>query len=174
MNVNQLVARYPNRVRASTSPQGIFGTLMEDRIAARNDAGNNWTILEQLDEEWSIRKPDGPEAVVSDRPGAVLPCYQFGAADVAVATGNVFARFEESADAKDHAVDLAAAGFEIQRTVPQQPHTVWLQPHSGHPDDGLRQFEQLAAVPGLVHAELQLLRPRHARSGTGVPGPPTK
>ena len=172
MNLKELLANIPAEVKASSDASAATGTLITTQVATRGRVGDDWKMLERLDEQWSFRQPAAGESIDDKQQSDVLPCYRFGSSDIAAATGLVFVRFQESEKAEDHSEEFAQLGFTIQRTSPQQPHTAWLAPQSQNPADGIRLFPGLASVSGIAHAELQFLRPRVERSSGGVARPP--
>jgi hypothetical protein len=65
-------------------------------------------------------------------------------------TGRVFVRFAEGTDAAAQAKTLARAGFELESVPSYAPHAAWVRPTTGT-------FEDLLLLPGVEHAERQVI-----------------
>lgn len=172
MTIDDLIHRCPKTLTATLSNDAAVGHLRDDCFATCGVTNATWKLIDVLDEDHRIWQRAEGLVVSDDACSAVLPCYSFGAADMAVATGRVFVRFAAHATAQDHEGELKQAGYRIDSVPPQQPHTAWCTPTSGLSSDGLSTFARLADVETLEYAELQLLRKRAARQGA-VAAPPT-
>jgi hypothetical protein len=97
--------------------------------------------------------PDGATPLYALRPGGAL----------AMPTGRVLARFAPGDPVEQHEAQLERAGYRIIETITQAPEAAWLEDSAGNPANALARFTALANVPGLVHAEPQMISPSHHR-----------
>jgi hypothetical protein len=97
------------------------------------------------------------------RPGAA-PVYRgVPGGELAVPTGRVFVRFDGGSRAAERESELRAAGYRVHTSPSWAPHTAWLTAASGGVTDALAALPALRRIPGLSHAEPELLRPRGRR-----------
>jgi hypothetical protein len=101
----------------------------------------------------------------ADPPGAQpVAVYSAGDADApCVPTGRVLLRFADTEIAADHRRDVEAAGCAIVESLAYAPHAVWIAAANGAVADALRAVDALAAIPGAVAVEPQMLRKRVKR-----------
>jgi len=155
---------YPNRLRGGASDEPAF-IRRPDYYFVRDTA---------------TRAPAGAVAIMRDSAAHNLvvfrghpsrkveadagPVYSAGPdGPLAVPTGRVFIRLADGVRPADRRAALAAAGFEIERTVPYAPGAAWLRPASGGLAHALSALDALAAVPDMVHVEPQMLMERASR-----------
>jgi hypothetical protein len=90
-----------------------------------------------------------------------LPVYaQAPGGVLAVASGRVFVRLAEGASVRSLQSSFGAVGCQIEDVPRWAPHTAWLVASSGEVTAALAAMPSLRAIPGVVHVEPQLLRPR--------------
>ncbi|HET7464527.1 MAG TPA: hypothetical protein VFJ82_24925 [Longimicrobium sp.] len=107
---------------------------------------------------------DVGEARVYPGPGAGGgPVYALSGGSLAVPTGRVYLRFAPGAD--PHAAEgaLRGAGFRIERVPAYAPHTAWVAPVEGDIAGALQRIGALSALPGVEHAEPEMLMERETR-----------
>lgn len=159
-------SQYPAQITASSQPDA--------------------TIYEQRSGYYAIRfadpeaEPAGAVTVIRDEKGAIAvfkgvpqtsvrrdgekPLPVYGTGDVAaVATGEVFIRFEEGIDARDRAEDLKAEGYIITKVLEFAPQGAWVHAISGEVADSLQRLTQLEGMVGVENIEPQLLIERQLR-----------
>lgn len=78
----------------------------------------------------------------------------------AVVTERIFLRLEENTPVDAVRASIEALDFRIDDIPAHAPHCAWLEPKSGRVDDALSKLEMLRALPRVVNAEPQVLRPR--------------
>ena len=78
----------------------------------------------------------------------------------AVVTERIFLRLEENTTVDAVRASIEALDFRIDDIPAHAPHCAWLEPKSGRVDDALSKLEMLRALPRVVNAEPQVLRPR--------------
>jgi hypothetical protein len=78
----------------------------------------------------------------------------------AVVTKRIFLRLEEHTPVDEVRDSIEALDFRIDDIPAYAPHCAWLEPKSGRVDDALSKLEMLRALPRVVNAEPQVLRPR--------------
>ena len=66
------------------------------------------------------------------------------------ATGRMFVRFAEGADAAAQEQALLRAGFVLESVPSYAPHAAWVRPTTGT-------LEDLQQLPGVEHAEPQIV-----------------
>lgn len=109
------------------------------------------------------RVPEGQE-VEEALAGRVTAVYSLGPEGPPAAPGGeVFVRFAEPTRAADRTADLAAAGYEVSKTLPWAPQAVWVRARSGGIADALANLSRLEAIPGVVRVEPQMLGLRAQR-----------
>lgn len=115
--------------------------------------------------------PDDEVAVfageASSSPAAerTVPVYGRGEGVLpAVPTGRVFVRCEEGERLEQHGAELARAGYDLERVSSFAPHAGWVRAASGSVADALAGLSRLQSLAGLVHVEVQWLRPRQTKS----------
>jgi len=92
---------------------------------------------------------------------ALLPVYAAAKhSPPAVATNRIFLRFQEQLRVESMRGPIEALGFKIVDVPAYAPHSAWLEPVSGRVDEALSKLDLLRALPGAVHVQPQLLRPR--------------
>lgn len=98
-------------------------------------------------------------------PLTITPVYQVTPrGPLAVPTGRIFIRCSPHIRLEERRNDLAALGYELIETLSYAPHTGWVHSATGDMASSLKNFHQLKTIPGIVHAEPQLLMPRKSRS----------
>jgi len=80
---------------------------------------------------------------------------------VVIASGRSFVRVAEGRHIQELSEPLRAAGYAIEAAPPWAPHAAWLK--ASTPAAGLQGLTRLARIPGVVHVEPELLRPRARR-----------
>ncbi|MFZ5556272.1 MAG: hypothetical protein ACOZDY_06045 [Pseudomonadota bacterium] len=101
------------------------------------------------------RRSAGAQVVAVYSPGgAEIPC---------VPTGRVLLRFPDHERAADHRRDVEAAGCVIVEALAYAPQAAWVAAASGTVADALRALDALAAIPGVVAIEPQMLQRRARR-----------
>lgn len=92
---------------------------------------------------------------------AILPVYaSTGKSAPAVVTQRIFVRLDEDTPFGEARESIEALGFRIDDIPAHAPHCAWLEPASGGVGDSLSKLEPLRALPRVVNAEPQVLRPR--------------
>jgi hypothetical protein len=79
---------------------------------------------------------------------------------LAVPTGRIFIRFGPGESASAHRAALEQAGYAIAGELDYAPEAAWLQASSGSLAEALAGVSRLAALPGVVSVEPQLLMQR--------------
>jgi hypothetical protein len=91
------------------------------------------------------------------------PVYALGGGTLAVPTGRMFVRFAEGADPRAASEALAAAGFRVASVPGYAPGAAWVEPVDGGIGGALGRIAALRAIPGVEHAEPEMLTERGAR-----------
>ena len=95
----------------------------------------------------------------------ITPVYQATPhGPLAVPTGRIFIRCSPHLRLEERRKDLATLGYKLIETLSYAPHTGWVQSATGDMASSLKNIHQLKTIPGIVHAEPQLLMPRTPRS----------
>lgn len=76
---------------------------------------------------------------------------------LAVPTGRAFVHLAKGESAAQHEHDLVAAGYRLEQVPGYAPHAAWVRPATGRFVDVLRNLDRLEHLPGVEHAEPQLL-----------------
>jgi len=107
--------------------------------------------------------PEGSEPAIrdGDPPDGAWPVNR-GKSDgqLVVATGRIFVRFAEGERAADRAEAFRRAGYEIEKTLPWAANAIWLHAPAAGVAAALAGLARLAALPGAVSVEPELLRER--------------
>ena len=123
--------------------------------------------LERADDLVAVHREDGvalqPPSAAESAPGTVGPVYRRSGGSLAVPTGRAFVRFTDGEAAQAHAGSLGAAGWTIEEVPGYAPHAAWVRPARGGVVAALTELEGLRALPGVEHAEAQLLDERAPR-----------
>ena len=96
-------------------------------------------------------------------PGGGGPVYALSGGSLAVPTGRVFVRFADGADPQAASDALRGAGFRIEQVPSYAPNAAWLTPLETDIGDALGKIGAIQSVPGVEHAEPELLMERHSR-----------
>jgi hypothetical protein len=136
-------------------------------VPPRRVTGPEGAAYELDDGLAAVSQPDGRFSVVPAEgagPGAG-PVYRAAGAGgaIAVPTGRVFVRFGAGTRAQDRAGELEAAGFDVEDVPGFAPHAAWVRPRSGRVEDALEALDAVRGVPGVEHAEPQLVAERASR-----------
>jgi hypothetical protein len=75
----------------------------------------------------------------------------------AVPTGKVFVRLADGEKLADHADRVRAAGYAIDQILSYSPNAGWLRPEGSSIARGLAGLQVLAAIPGVVNVEPQMI-----------------
>jgi hypothetical protein len=144
--------RYPARLRVGTEEF----ELRADLRSVRRGAGKTAALAVMGDDE------GGTLAVYEGAPrGNDAPVYAVGkGGPLAVPTGLIFVRLKEGVRPEARRAEFANAGFRIARTLPYAPNAAWLRATRGGVEAALSRLESLSKVPGVVHAEPQMLLER--------------
>jgi hypothetical protein len=160
------MADYPNHVRVGATRATVFERRPDlyCRREAPGDAIPSGAVaIITGDEEQAFvvyrgrpeRQPAAEEAG---------PVYSAGAdGPLAVLTGRVFIRFAEGIRPEERRDEIAAAGFEIERTLSYAPAAAWLRPRGQEAATGLSTLSTLEEIPGVLHLEPQMLMARALR-----------
>ena len=153
MDVRALLASAPATLRSN----GDY-TLADDLIAthsAQRDADQ--TLLSH--EGGSIKIEPAEADVHGVDAAAIGPVYRAAqGGGVAVPTGRALVRFGDGDEARRHADELSAAGFDLEQPLPYAPQAAWVRASSGLIADTLRGLAGLERLPGVRHVEPQLIR----------------
>jgi len=96
----------------------------------------------------------------------LLPVYApTGSSPPAVVTQRIFVRLDQDTRFETVRESVEALGFRIDDIPSHAPHCAWLEPESGGVGDSLSKLALLRALPRVVNAEPQVLRPRDRKSG---------
>lgn len=107
----------------------------------------------------SIIRGTPPLGAASDY--EILPVYASAKDSTpAVVTQRIFVRLEENTPFDRVRESVEALNFRIDDIPAHAPHCAWLEPESGRVDDSLSKLALLRALPRVVNAEPQVLRPR--------------
>jgi hypothetical protein len=90
------------------------------------------------------------------------PVYALSGGSLAVPTGRVFVRFADGGSPRAAERQIADAGFRIEQVPAYAPNAAWVAP-AGDIAAALRGVDALRAVPGVEHAEPEMLMDRHRR-----------
>ena len=85
----------------------------------------------------------------------------------AVVTGRVHLRAASSEIIARLRDDLDRLGFDVDDVPAHAPHTCWLRPRPGRTAECLAGWTRLLALPGVEHAEPQMLRAAERRAAPG-------
>jgi hypothetical protein len=152
----------PGRIRIGGHRAGTFqrrdGMYAVRAGGADDCAGCRARIADGARSSVAVYEGHPPAARRSDD---LIPVYSAGPqGPLAVPTGRVFVRFADGTRAEERRGDLEALGFTVERVLSYAPNAVWVTPTRGGPARALEQFEAIASLPGVVHAEPQLLLER--------------
>lgn len=142
-------------------PKSIGGlSLASDHVAWEGD------VPAPLRARAILTLNDGAITVLAARPAelgttvrSMRPVYRSGAGTLGVATGRVFVRFREGVDPRSREPDLARLGLRVAEVPPYAPHAAWLESTGSDPLAPLAALDAIRALPGVDHAEAELLRP---------------
>lgn len=84
------------------------------------------------------------------------PVYALSGGSLAVPTGRVFVRFAEGGSPRSAERQITDAGFRIEQIPAYAPNAAWVAPAGGIAA-ALRGVDALRAVPGVEHAEPEML-----------------
>ena len=97
---------------------------------------------------------------------ALLPVYaETENSPPTVVTQRIFARLDQDTLFETARESVEALGFRIDDIPSHAPHSAWLEPESGGVGDSLSKLASLRALPRVVNAEPQVLRPRERKPG---------
>jgi hypothetical protein len=115
--------------------------------------------LRLAEELVAVHADAGPVVVpVAAASGRLGPVYRRApSGEPVVPTGRVLVRFSGGAD---RAGVLRAAGYELTETLGYAPDAVWARASQGGVVGALSHLDELAAAPGVAHAEPELLSER--------------
>ena len=160
------VPDYPNHVRVG----GTRATVFERRsdLYCRREApgeavpsGAVAVIADDEEQAFVVYRGSPERQSAAEDAG---PVYSAGAGGpLAVPTGRVFIRFAEGIRPEERREEIAAAGFEIERTLPYAAGAAWLRPRGREVAIGLSALSNLEAIPGVLHLEPQMLMARATR-----------
>jgi hypothetical protein len=154
VDVRTILRSPPLRLQLSADPGEVTYELADDLIAAHG-ADPGPTAVLTLD-DISVEPLPTRSRELEDR--VVGPVYRHTAdGQLAVPTGRVFVRFAPGDSAARHEEDIAAAGYQVQEVPSYAPHAAWLSAASGTVVDALRGLDRVRRLPGVEHAEPQLL-----------------
>lgn len=156
------MSRYPGRLRMKgESPTEFqyrtdYFALRQTR--QRSPAGAVTTMSESAETLFAVfhGTPDaGTDAE---------PVYSAGRdGPLAVPTGRIFVRLAAGLTPKERIAEFASMGLEIERTLSYAPNAAWLRPAQGGAAEALRVLKKVEKVPGVEHAEPQMLIQRTPR-----------
>jgi hypothetical protein len=106
-----------------------------------------------------------PASEHARRPGRPGPVYRsVPGGSVAVPSGRVFVRFASGERALDHAAALARLGYTIAEAPEWSPESAWVAAADASVETALSGIPALSRLPGVEHAEPELLRERVPRA----------
>lgn len=109
----------------------------------------------------ATREGSEPALRDGDPPSGAWPVYRSKSdGQLAVATGRIFARFADGERAADRADAFRRAGYEIEKMLPWAENAIWLHAPEAGVAAALAGVPRLAALPGAVSVEPELLRQR--------------
>ena len=107
------------------------------------------------------REASAPALRDGDPPPGAWPVYRSKSdGQLVAATGRIFVRFAEGERAADRAEEFRRAGYEIEKTLSWADNAIWLHAPTAGVAAALAGVPRLAALPGAVSVEPELLRER--------------
>jgi hypothetical protein len=89
------------------------------------------------------------------------PVYSAGRdGPLAVPTGRIFVRLDDGVTPGERSAQFESLGLRIEKTLPYAPNAAWLCPARGGAAEALRVLGEVEQVPGVAHAEPQMLMQR--------------
>jgi hypothetical protein len=157
MDVRRLLGSPPARFRLGGDETEVTYELADDLVAVHCAEPDPAAVLTFKGDHISVE----PLAAVAPRrleESLLGPVYRRAPGGaLAVPTGRTFVRFAKGESAALHEEDLAAAGYQLEQVPSYAPHAAWVRPASGTVVDALRHLDRLEHLPGVEHAEPQLL-----------------
>ena len=159
MNAEQQWRACPQRIEVDDGERRVVLEKHARLFALRGDVPQALArdVTHRLDEGVVIVRapPSGDDAIQVN----VLPVYTAGAGSPpAVASGRLFVRLERGSEASSWAGRFEPLGLVIEEVPAYAPNCAWLAPRSGIAAHALRSLDALRALPGVAHAEPELLR----------------
>jgi hypothetical protein len=135
-----------------------------DTLTVSTPAGD--VVLDRADDmvavhgEDRVSVHDAHDMELDEVPASrVGPVYrQRPGGGAAVPSGRVLVRYGDGDRIDRHRDDLAAVGYELEQVLDYAPQAGWIHAAGGGIDDSLGGLERVAALPGVVRVEPQLLR----------------
>ncbi len=153
------LAQPPRQLPVSNERPEPAYELVDDMVAVHGepDAPSLANATVRLDDGIAV-VPKAEAGRLTRAQSTVGPVYRrVPGGSLAVPTGRVLVRYTEGDAAENHRDELAAARYEIDDALSYAPHTAWVRASSGDIADTLARLDELAALPGAVHVEAQMV-----------------
>lgn len=158
---------FPDALQIRTERGSLRYTKQPGFYAVHGPLPNNLqTAVELVLEDNTITICRGEPALSADLPTSlkITPVYALDPhGPLAIPTGQIFLRFTPDIRVEVHRRSLAEQGYTVVTIPSYAPHTAWVQATNDDIATSLFNLERLTTLPGVVHAEPQLLMQRKNR-----------
>jgi hypothetical protein len=160
-------ASYPRRISAVLEhPESVY-TMVDGYFAVRGPLTSHHplSLVATLEDDLALYRGTPPDAVLSDQRLTVIPVYALSSdGPLAVPTGNIFLRYEESVDITTQREAIERAGYALPDALPYAPYSGWVRRSDGRIDEALAHMDALFRLPGIANVEPQMVSKRVLRS----------
>jgi hypothetical protein len=154
-NMADIAANFPEEITVSTDGGTVRYERVDDCYATRGAPPGASVLATLEDDQLKVCRGN-----IEDTTSVGTAVYRLGkSGPLAVPTGRVFVRFEESTALDSHRHEIERAGFQIESPLSWAPQAGWVRPVSRTVHEALLSFHHLEQIPGVERVEPQMLSP---------------